>query len=134
MGLFNIFQKKTAPIQQGFKEKRQVPRWKISAPAKIRLTCNDDYLACEIKDLNLRGFCLVIPERIPEGCAGLELCFNDDYAFGIGITVNWHEKIDGKHTYGMRFTKLRDQDKERIFRMMQERFPTHLRNNQTEST
>ncbi|MFA5287650.1 MAG: PilZ domain-containing protein [Candidatus Omnitrophota bacterium] len=129
MGLFNIFRKKTAPIQQGFKEKRQLPRWKISAPAKIKLTGNNDYLACEVKDLNFKGFRLIIPEKIPEECAGCELYFNDNYSFGIGITISWYKEIDGNHTYGMKFTKLRDQDKERIFQMMQERFPEHLRTN-----
>jgi hypothetical protein len=129
MGIFNHFQKKTAPIQQGFKEKRQVPRWKISTPAKIKLIGCNDYLACEIKDLNLKGFCLLTSEKIPEECAGFELYFNDNYLFGIGITISWYKEMGKNHIYGMKFTKLRDQDKERIFQMMQERFPTHFRSN-----
>ncbi len=129
MGLFNIFQKKTAPIQQGFKEKRQVPRWKISAPAKIRLIGSNDYLACEVRDLNFKGFCLATPEKIPEECVGFELHFNDNFSFGIGVTISWYMEHGKKHIYGIKFTKLRDQDKERILQMMQECFPTHLRCN-----
>lgn len=127
MGLFDFFRKKAAPIQQGFKENRLVPRWKISAPAKVKLAGSNDYLDCVIKDLNLKGFCLIIPGKIPEECEGLELCFSDNYLFSIGITISWYKEIDGKHLYGIKFTRLRDQDKERIFQMMQERFPAHFR-------
>ncbi len=129
MGLFGFFRKKTAPVKEGFREKRQVPRWRISTPAKIRLAGNDDYSESESKDVNFGGFCLVTPEKIPEECSGLELCFDGNFSFGIGITVSWYKEVDQKHIYGMKFTNLRDQDKEKIFQMMQERFSAHFRCN-----
>jgi len=126
MGLFNIFQKKTQPIQTGLQEKRTLPRWKISAPAKIKLLGSNAYLVCEVKDLNFKGFCLIISEKIPDGCSGFELYFNDNFSFNIGIEVSWAKEVDGKHVYGMKFVGLRGQDKERILQMVQERFPENF--------
>ena len=122
MGLFN-FHKKTPPIQEGLQEKRTLPRWKISTPAKIKFPGSNAYLACEVKDLNFKGFCLIASEKIPEGCPGFELYFNDNFSFNIGIEISWSKEVNGKHIYGMKFVGLRSQDKERLLQMVQERFP-----------
>ena len=123
MGLFSFFKKKEVlPPKPAFVEKRLLPRWKIAAPAKIKWQGAQDYLACEVKDLNMRGFCLVIPEKITEANVRAELYFNDKYFFDIEIVVTWHKEADGKQIYGLRFIKVRDSDREKIYQMMKENF------------
>ncbi len=123
MGLFNFFKKKKIlPPEPTFVEKRLLPRWKIVTPAKIKWQGLKDYLACEIKDLNMKGFCLAMTEKIPEANAFVELYFNEKYCFEVEISVTWHKEVDGKQIYGIRFLKVRDADKEKIYQMMKENF------------
>ena len=123
MGLFNFFKKKKVlPPKPAFVEKRFMPRWKILAPAKIKWQGSKDYVACEVRDLNMRGFCLVMTEKITEYSARAELYFNEKYFFDIEISVAWHKEVDKKQIYGIRFLKVRDFDREKIYQMMKENF------------
>jgi hypothetical protein len=124
MGLFSFFKKKKdLPLKPPFVEKRLLPRWKIASPAKIKWLGSNDYLACEVKDLNMKGFCLAMLEKIPEANASAELYFNEKYSFDIEISITWHKEVDGKQVYGVKFLKVRDADKEKIYQMMKENFP-----------
>lgn len=127
MGLFNFFQKKKEPLPQpAFVEKRLLPRWKIQAPAKIKWPGAKDYVACEVRDLNMRGFCLVLPDKIVDYNTRAELYFNEKYFFDIEITVTWHTEAEGKQVYGVKFLKVRDSDREKIYQMMKENFAGHF--------
>jgi hypothetical protein len=124
MGLFDFFQDKDEqPSEPNFKEKRLLPRWKISAPAKIKWQGAADYTPCEIRDLNLRGFSLVLAEKIQEANTRAEIYFNDKYFFDIGFCITWHKEAEGKQVYGIKFVTVRDLDKEKIYLMMQDIFP-----------
>jgi c-di-GMP-binding flagellar brake protein YcgR len=124
MGLFSFLKKKKySPPKSSFVEKRLLPRWKIASPAKIRWQGLKDYVACEVKDLNMKGFSLAMIEKIPEANARVELYFNEKYFFDIEISVVWHKEAEAKQIYGVRFLKVRDSDREKIYQMMKENFP-----------
>lgn len=123
MGLFNFFQKKKESLAKpAFTEKRLLPRWKIASAARIKWQGANDYVACEVKDLNLKGFCLVVTEKIPEANAFAELYFNEKYFFDIEISVAWHKVVNEKQIYGIKFLRVRDSDREKICQMMKENF------------
>ena len=123
MGWFGFFQnKRNLSPRSVFVEKRLLPRWKITAPAKIRWPKAKDYLICEVRDLNLRGFCLSLAEKIPEANALVELYFNEKYFFDVEVSVAWRKEAQGKQIYGVKFLKVRDADREKIFQMMKENF------------
>jgi len=125
MGIFSFFKKKE-PVKESPKEKRLMPRWKLSAPAKIKWFTEPDYSPCEVKDLNMRGCSLLLTRKIPEGCAGLSLYFNEKYFFDIEIAIVWQKEMDNKIVYGIRFTKFRDVDKEKLYKMIREDFSSHI--------
>lgn len=123
MGLFSFFEKKKdLPLKPAFVEKRLLPRWKITAPAKIKWQGLEDYVACEVRDLSMKGLSLAMREKVPEANARVELYFNEKYFFDIEISVTWHKEVETKQIYGMRFLKVRDSDKEKIYQMMKENF------------
>ena len=123
MGLFSFFKKKKElPPEPVSVVKRLLPRWKIAAPAKIKWQGYKDYVACEVRDLNMKGFSLAMTEKIPEANARVELYFNEKYFFDIEISVTWHKEVEAKQIYGIRFLKVRDLDKEKIYQMMRENF------------
>ena len=127
MGLFSFFQKKKEPPPKpAFVEKRLLPRWNIQASAKIKWQGAKDYVACEVRDLNMRGFCLALPEKLAEYNTRAELYFNEKYFFDIEISVTWHKEAQGKQVYGIKFLKVRDSDREKIYQMMKENFAGHF--------
>ncbi len=127
MGLFDFFIKKKAPPPKlDFVEKRLLPRWKIQAPAKIKWPTAKDYLPCEVRDLNMRGFCLVLSEKLIVYNTRAELYFNEKYFFDIEIAVTWHKEAQGQQLYGIKFVKVRDSDREKIYQMMKENFAGHF--------
>ena len=124
MGLFSFFQKeKTPPPSSAFAEKRLLPRWKISSPAKIKWQGFTDYVTCEVRDLNMKGLSLAMAEKVPEADARVEIYFNEKYFFDIEVSVVWHKEAEAKQIYGLRFLRVRDSDKEKIYQMMKENFP-----------
>lgn len=128
MGIFGFFRKKKQ-VDQGPVERRLVPRWNICAPAKMKWSGQDNYVECEIRDLNMKGLCVSLKERIPEGCLGSQLYFNEQFFFEIEFCVAWHKQESAKFVYGLRFTRLRDADKEKIFLMMKQNFPSQFARN-----
>lgn len=127
MVLFSFFRKKKdLPLKPGLVEKRLLPRWKIASPAKIKWQGSKDYVACEVRDLNMKGFCLAMTEKITEANNLAELYFNEKYFFEIEISVIWHKEVDGKQIYGIRLLKVRDYDREKIYQMMKENFAHHF--------
>jgi hypothetical protein len=123
MGLFSFFKKKKVlPPKPEFVEKRFLPRWKIGAPAKVRWQGSKDYVACEVRDLNMRGLCLLLVEKVTQYNTRIELYFNEKYFFDIEISVTWHKEVDGKQIYGIRFLKVRDSEREKLYQMVKENF------------
>ncbi len=128
MGLFSFFNKKKELIKETLKEKRLIPRWKISAPAKIKWSKETEYSPCEVKDLNMRGCSLLLTRKIPEGCLAGNLYFNERFFFDIEIAIVWQKEADNKYSYGIKFTRFRDADKEKLFKMIREDFSAHMNN------
>lgn len=122
MGIFDLFRNKEKP-KEVIGENKKVPRWEISAPAKIKWEGKDDYIECEVKNLSLKGCCLAIAEKIVNSPARAELRFNENLFFDVEMTVIWHKESDSKQIYGMKFSRIKDVDKERIFKMVKDNFP-----------
>ncbi len=126
MGLFGPPKKRQVPQPDAFKERRSLPRWPVTALAKIRCEGQGEYVDCEIKDLNMRGFSVTIRTQLPQDCRNMILYFNENFFFTIDVTVVWQKEIQGKHVYGLKFTRIRDSDKEKMYQMMRKDFPGHL--------
>ena len=126
MGLFGFFKKKQQAPAHAFKERRNLPRWKISANATIKWVGQEDYVDCSIKDLNLKGFAVIITKDIPQNCGSVDINFHERFFFNVEISIIWHKQAEGKHIYGVKFTRLRDSDKEKIYQMMCLDFPQHM--------
>jgi len=126
MGLFSFFQEDEDQFKLTSSDKRLAPRWKVSAPAKIKLEGFEGDLDCEIRDLNLKGFSLVISKKIIKQRLAAKLDFNEKYSFKIEVLVLWSKAENNKYVYGMKYTKIADSDRELILQMMKENYPPNL--------
>jgi c-di-GMP-binding flagellar brake protein YcgR len=131
MGIFDFLKKKksVSSDKPAFVEQRFLPRWDIYTKAKLRCEGQREYIECEVKDLNLKGFSVVIPQALSRECMRATLYFNENYFFDIDLAVVWHKESEGKQVYGIRFTRIRDTDREKLIRMMRQNFPRYFEKN-----
>jgi hypothetical protein len=129
MGILNFFNKKRESKQANkpiFIERRMLPRWQISAAAKLKWEGQNEFVDCEIINLNMRGFSVAIAQKIPRDCRELTIYFSEKYFFTVEIILSWQAESAGKNTYGAKFTRIRDSDKEKMYRMMRDDFPNQI--------
>jgi hypothetical protein len=130
MGIFSFFKGKHEVKQSKkpvFIERRILPRWQISAPAKLRWEGQNEFLDCQVINLNMRGFSVAIGQKIPRDCRQLTIYFSEKYIFTVEIAISWQDESEGKNTYGAKFTRIRDLDKEKMYQMMRDNFPNQIR-------
>lgn len=125
MGLFGFFKKKQIQ-EESFKEQRMLPRWAISAKAKIKYDSSDEYIDCHVRNLNMRGFSVIMTQKIPPDCNHFTLYFNENFFFTVDIVILWHKETEGKYTYGIKFSRIRDSDREKMYKMMRQDFAEHI--------
>ncbi len=126
MGLFSFFEDDEEQFKLTPSDKRLAPRWKVSAPAKIKLEGFDSYLDCEVRDLNLKGFSLVLSKKIIKQRLDAKLIFNEKYSFKLEVMVLWSKAENNKYVYGMKYTKIADSDRGLILQMMKENYPPDI--------
>jgi hypothetical protein len=126
MGLFDFFKRKKKEPTQSFVERRLIPRWLLKTGVKLKCGDSDTYVDCRIEDLNFKGLAVSLAGRFPQDCTRLCLKFSESFVFKVEIAVVWHLEEEGRNIYGVKFTRLRDPDKERLYQMMRENFPGRL--------
>ena len=109
-----------------FRERRFLPRWKIHCAALIRWEGLEKYLDCEINNLNLKGFAVSLSHKLPMDCCKITLRMSKEFIFDVEISVLWRRLTEEKNTYGVKFTKIRDADKEKIYQLVRRDFPELL--------
>lgn len=126
MGFFDLFRRKKPPAQPEFKERRLIPRWKLSAPATVTVFCDSTVIPCTIMDLNLKGFAISVGTPLPEDCRLSKLEIYGRYVYTIEVALIWHREKEGLHYYGFTFSRLRDADREKMLAMMKADFPSYM--------
>jgi hypothetical protein len=110
-------------------DKRQISRWEINKPVKIQLVGAVVFAECFLKDINFKGLKIVLNLRlIVDSHIKFNLKLSDKYLLECEAWVAWHKVIEGRNIhgrniYGLYFTKLKDADKEKIYKFVYEHVP-----------
>jgi len=126
MGLFGVFRRKRQPVASLKRERRAVPRWKIDCQALIKWEGRDSYVPCCIKDINLKGFCVILAERLPAEPVDFTISFHERYVIKAQAAPVYHEQKNAGHCYKMKFTIIRSYDRDKIYQMIRRDFPEHF--------
>lgn len=97
--------------------RRYIIRWQFNRQARVKLGESENFVPCQLKDMNLKGCQIALEEKL-EKDTFLKLCLvcGDEFTLDAEVWVAWHRSIDGLNLYGLYFTKIKDSDKERIYK------------------
>lgn len=84
--------------------------------------------ACQVKDLSYKGAKVAVGMKLPQDCAfKINLRLSEDCAMDLEVWVAWRKVISGVTHYGLYFSKIRDADKDKIYRFINAYYPGELK-------
>lgn len=105
-------------------ERRKLPRWQINQQAKIRLEGAVSDAVCHIRDINFKGMQVIFGLKLGlDTYVNLRLILSPEISLDVQVWVAWHKTIDGRNTYGLYFTKITAEDKEKIYKFVYQNVP-----------
>jgi c-di-GMP-binding flagellar brake protein YcgR len=109
-------------------ERRRVFRWKINRQAKLKLEDVECFADCHINDINLKGAQICLGHRFPKDTF-LKFCIflAKNCVLEVEAWIVWHKSISGTNGYGLYFTKLKDEDKEKIYQFVNRFHPQQIK-------
>lgn len=104
--------------------RRQSNRWQINQQAKLKLAGAERFAPCLVKDINFSGAQISLGMKLPEdNFLKLSLVLSDEFILDIEAWVVWHKRRDTMNTYGLYFSKVKDADREKIYRFVYKYLP-----------
>lgn len=110
-------------------DQRRFVRWQINKEAQVKLEGAETHARCQIRDISLKGLQLAFGMKLQKDTF-LKLCLvlHDEYILdNIEVWVVWHRTINSVNVYGFYFTKIKDIDKEKIYRFICRYYPSHIK-------
>ncbi|MFH1457949.1 MAG: PilZ domain-containing protein [Candidatus Omnitrophota bacterium] len=99
-------------------------RWPIHRLCGVKLRGAKSFASCKVQDFSLKGLQIITERKLPEDTAmKLSLFLHEKFTLNIETYVAWHKAITEGDCYGLDFSRVKDVDKERIFRFVFENYP-----------
>lgn len=109
-------------------QRRRFFRWQINRQTKIKLEGAKHFSYCRISDINLKGLRISCEPRLPKDTfVKFSIFLAHDCVVEVEAWVVWHKTISGANGYGLYFTKLKDQDKEKIYQFVHKHYPEQFK-------
>jgi len=109
-------------------DRRQGARWRINRPVELKFAGAVAPTTSTIHDISFRGARISLPQRLPKDTphrVSISLC--DEFAcLNLEMWVVWQKRVMETNVYGVYFTKIKDSDKENIYKFMRKYFPQEI--------
>jgi len=98
-------------------ERRQLPRWEIKKEAKVWIPLLQDFSHCMVENMHLKGMSVSFNKRLPhQKTIRMSFAIGDNYDFiKFEAQIPWVKEEQGRYVYGLSFSKIADNDKDRIY-------------------
>jgi PilZ domain len=105
-------------------EHRKLTRWRVSKQVTIRLDGAVSDAVCRLQDINFKGMQIALKLKLTvDSYIKFRLSLSKEFILDVEVWVAWQRQIDGHNTYGFYFTKLKDADKEKIYKFVYQNVP-----------
>jgi hypothetical protein len=104
------------------RELRKLARWQVNQPAFLKLDQADEKILCRVKDINFKGARVALDAKniklSSDSTFKVSLWLSEDYTVEATIWVVWTRVIDGVNHCGLYFSKIKDVDKDKIYKFI----------------
>lgn len=107
--------------------RRQGVRWRTERQAKIKIAGSAEYSDCQINDINFKGLQVCLNDKLTlDTYLKLSIMISNDFVLNVEAWVAWSKNINFRYVYGIYFTKIADQDREKIYQLIRNEFPEQI--------
>lgn len=101
-------------------ERRQYVRWQINRQAQCTLEGAVRPAECTVHDISFRGVRMSIAQKLPRDTAvRMKLVLCEEFGcLEIEMWLIWHRSVMDSNVYGAQFVKIKDSDKETIYKFL----------------
>jgi c-di-GMP-binding flagellar brake protein YcgR len=100
-------------------EHRSVARWQVYTEARVKFNDEEEAVDCRVEDINFKGLKMLLKERLVEDTnLKFALTLSEDFTLEAQAWVVWRKDMGIFNVYGLHFTRIKDSDKERIYRFV----------------
>ncbi|MFN7171083.1 MAG: PilZ domain-containing protein, partial [Candidatus Omnitrophota bacterium] len=108
-------------------ERRKITRWSIHKPVEIKLSGAETFIEAQLLDINFKGLQISLKPKLPKDTVvKFLLVLSKDLTLEIEAWVMWQRTIDVHNIYGLYFTKVSDNDKEKIYKFIYKHSPQEI--------
>lgn len=101
------------------KDHRKISRWQINQLVTLKIDKVAKELFCQVKDINSKGIKITLNTRLPQGNQlKINLRLSENCIVDAEVWVAWHKVLNGVNHYGLYFNKIKDLDKDKIFKFV----------------
>lgn len=110
-------------------ERRQLPRWEVGKEARVWMPLTQSFGHCRIEDIHLKGMCVSFEKELPaENPLRMSFAIGEDFDFvKVEANIPWKKEEQGRHIYGLSFSKIHDSDKDKIYQFISANCSDQLR-------
>jgi len=109
-------------------ERRRFVRWQVNREARVQLEGAVASTTCTVHDISFKGARISLAQKLPKDMphrVSISLC--DEFAcLSVEVWVIWHKTIMETNVYGIYFIKIKDSDKENIYKFIRKYFPAQI--------
>jgi len=99
-------------------EHRKLPRWQINRKGALKLDQAEE-VVCQVKDINYKGAGIILNTNLPlDAEVKIQLQLTPDCSIDAQAWIVWHKVINGTNHYGIYFSRIKDVDKDKIFKFI----------------
>ncbi|MFH1640682.1 MAG: PilZ domain-containing protein [Candidatus Omnitrophota bacterium] len=109
-------------------ERRQCGRWLLINPVSAWLEGQDYPLECQIRDIGYKGLRIHSRTEFKKNSViGLRFVLGSELPLNLKASVVWNGTQGREHACGVYFTDMREKDKERIHKYIQNSFREQMK-------
>ena len=110
------------------KERRSSGRWQVDYQASVKIPGHDHLFYCTVDDINFKGLRIRFPRYIDmDDVLTLDISLSNELSLKTEAAIAWNKVVGQDDVYGLFFTKIKDSDKENIYKFIQRNFSEKIR-------
>ncbi len=108
-------------------ERRNLTRWRLVHKARLKQEGAQVWVDCHIIDINFKGMQVALPIGLQRDIfIKMQIILSEDCTIELEAWAAWRKTVYNLNVHGLYFTKIKDEDKEKIYQFVRTYVPQQL--------